>query len=433
MKKVVSWGLAAAFEITAGAAAWATNGHVLHGVGSTNQAMGGAGIATGIDAIGSLHNNTSSMVLLDDHVIEFGFELFIPERSMYAAAGGAAGTVESETREAVIPSMGLIHDFDGPWSFGFSALGIAGFGVDYPANAPNGSGSFNPLAVPQSSQGFGAVYSNYQFMQLTAGWAYEASPRLSYGFGLNLDWASLAIAPFPAVAPNASGYPDATRAATAWGQGFTLSATYQASPALSWGAVLKSPQYFDEFEWNSQYPDGTPTRFKFRLDYPMILGAGLSYRPDDTLTLAADLRWINYRDTRGFEQKNYAVDGGPYVQGFGWEDIMVVSLGAQYRLSPAMVLRVGYNYGENPIPEEQQMFNVFAPAIVQHHVSLGTGYRFTSELELSLAYYHALAEEVSGAMISNGAGSPLNQPLPGTTVTNTLSEDSVSMQLSLKF
>ncbi len=195
------------------------------------------------------------MALIDDHVIEPGFELFIPERSMYASAGGAAGSVSSETREAVIPSMGLIHDFEGPWSFGFFALGIAGFGVDYPANAPNGGGDFNPLAAPQSSQGFGSIYSNYQFMQLTAAWAYEASPKLSYGFGLNLDWASLAIAPFPAVAPNASGYPDATHAATAWGQGFTLSATYRARPDLTLGAVLKSTQSFDEFEWNAQYPD----------------------------------------------------------------------------------------------------------------------------------------------------------------------------------
>ncbi len=165
----------------------------------------------------------------------------------------------------------------------------------------------------------------------------------------------------------------------------------------------------------------------------MIVGGGVSYRPSDTLMLAADLRWINYSDTRGFEDENYGVSSGPFVRGFGWEDILVVALGVQYKLSPVMVVRAGYNYGENPIPEEQQMFNVFAPAIVQHHFSIGMGYEFSNTLQLSLAYYRALEEEVSGAMISNGAGVPLNQPIPGTTVTNTLSENSLSMQVSLKF
>lgn len=81
-------------------------------------------IATGLDAIGSRHNNISSMALMDEHVIELGFELFMPNCRRYASTGGAAGSVSSETREAVIPSMGSIHDSEGPWSFGFSALGF---------------------------------------------------------------------------------------------------------------------------------------------------------------------------------------------------------------------------------------------------------------------------------------------------------------------
>ncbi len=75
-------------------AALATDGHVLHGVGSINQSMGGAGIATSIDAIGSNYNNVSSLSFLQRSSIELGAELFIPDRSLSGSAllptGGVA-------------------------------------------------------------------------------------------------------------------------------------------------------------------------------------------------------------------------------------------------------------------------------------------------------------------------------------------------------
>lgn len=414
----------------------ATDGHVLHGVGSVNQAMGGAGIATSIDAIGSNYNNVSSISFLEKDSVEFGAELFIPDRSFSASTPFASGRVDSSTREAVIPSVGLAYKIDQDWTFGFTALGIGGFGVDYPANLPNASGNFNPLAVPQQFGGFGSIYSNYQLMQITPSIAYRLNRDFSVGVGFNLDWASLAVDPWPATPPNASGYPSGSHAATSWGQGFTVGATYQALSNLALGLSFKSPQWFSDFGWDSQYPNGTPAKFQFQLDYPMIVGGGLSYKPVEDLILAADLKWINYSGTNGFEKKNFAASAsGPYVQGFGWENIWTVALGAQYRITPRFTLRAGYNYSDNPIPSDQQFFNVFAPAIVQHHLTLGGGFNFTPALELNLAYYHAFQNDVSGSFISSGGpGYPaMNQPIPGTSVTNRLAENSVSAQVVYRF
>lgn len=417
----------------------ATNGHVLHGAGSVNQAMGGTGIATSIDAIGSNYNNVSSISFLQRSSLEFGAELFMPDRSLSGSAalpggGVASGTVNSKTREAVIPSFGLVYKTESPWTFGFSALGIAGFGVDYPANSPNASGNFNPLAVPQRFGGFGSIDSNYQLLQLTPSAAYPITPDWSVGLGFNLNWASLSVDPWPATTPNSSGYPSGSHAASAWGQGFTLGSTYRLLSNLSLGLSFKSPQWFNDFSWNSQYPDGAPAKFKFRLDYPMIVGVGLSYKPVEELILASDVKWINYRDTEGFKDKNFtATASGPYVRGFGWDNIWTFSLGGQYQISPRFKLRAGYNYGENPIPGNQQFFNVFAPAIVQHHLSAGAGFNLTPDLELNLAYYHAFQNEKSGSFISNGTSGTLNQAVAGTQVTNRLSEDSVSAQVGFRF
>jgi long-chain fatty acid transport protein len=418
-----------------------TDGHVLHGVGSINQSMGGAGIATSIDAVGSNYNNVSSLSFLERSSIELGAELFIPDRSLSGSAllptgGVASGTVDSKTREAVIPNFGLAYKFDEDWTFGFSAVGIGGFGVDYPANLPNPLGKFNPLALPQRYGGFGAIDSNYQLLQMTPSVAYKITKDLSIGLGYNLDWASLSVDPWPATVPNESGYPSGSHAASAWGQGFTVGATYQALSKLALGVSFKSPQWFNDFSWNSQYPNGMPANFGFRLDYPMIVGAGLSYKPIDDLTLATDLKWINYKDTAGFQASNFAPTPlGPYVRGFGWQDIWTLALGGQYKVTQRFAVRAGYNYSDNPIPSNQQFFNVFAPAIVQHHITAGLGFNVTPNLEINAAYYHAFQNSVSGPFISNGSPGypPINQAIPGTKVTNQLSENSFSTQVVYRF
>ncbi|MBX3300955.1 MAG: outer membrane protein transport protein [Nitrospira sp.] len=422
------------------APALATDGHIFHGVGAINQSMGGAGIATSIDAIGSNHNNVSSISFLERSSIEFGAELFLPNRSTAGfISGGPSGTVDSNTREAILPNFGLVYKTKGPWTFGLTGVGIAGFGVDYPANNPNSNGIFNPLATPQSAGGFGAIYSNYQVLQVTPSVAYQVTPKLSLGVGFNINWASLAANPWPATVPNASGFPTGAHGASAWGWGFTVGATYKPLNNLALGLVFKSPQWFGSFSWNSQYPDGTPTSFEYRLDYPLIVGGGVSYQPIEPLLLALDVKWINYSNTKGFERENWlASPAGPglaSVQGFGWENIWTVSLGAQYKVTPVFAVRAGYNYGGNPIPSEQQFFNVFAPAIVQHHFTVGAGYEITDHLGVNLSYYHGFSSEQSGPFISNGApGFPsINQPVPGTLVTNRLSENSIAAQVAYKF
>ncbi|MFZ5659869.1 MAG: OmpP1/FadL family transporter [Pseudomonadota bacterium] len=424
--------LAASVALLYAAPALATNGHVLHGIGSINQSMGGASIATSLDAIGSNHNNASSISFMDQSSMEFGFELFIPDRSMSADTTvfgplGSSGTVESETRAAPIPSMGIVYKTQGPWTLGFTALGIGGFSVDYPANPfVAGAGNSNPLAAPQSAGGFGSIYANYQLMQMTPSASYQITPNWSVGAGVNIDWSSLAVNPFPATPPNASGYPDALHTATAWGWGFTLGTTYKPMPNLALGLSFKSPQWFQDFKWNSQYPDGSPATPSFKLDYPMMIGAGFSYKPIPEWMLAADLEWINYSDTDGFQESGF--DSSGRVRGFGWEDIWTLGLGTQYMVTPRLALRAGYNYGQNPIKGDQQFFNVFAPAIVQHHASVGAGYQLTKNLVLNAAYYHAFENEESGRVVNPAAG-----PLAGTSVTNRLSEDSVSMQMQFKF
>lgn len=438
-KSALGFGVAALLAVLFGEVrpALGTNGHVLHGVGSINQSLGGAGIATSLDVVGSVTNNVSSIAFLSGNSAEFGAEFFIPDRSMYASFndGLFAGTVTSKTRSAVIPNFGLAYHVDDRWTVAFTGAGVGGLGLDYPANLPNASGRFNPLAAPQPL-GFGSIYSNYQMLQMTPAVSYRILDGLSVGVGLNVDWSQLSLNPFPATPPNASGYPSGTNAATAWGAGFTVGATWKPIAELALGASVRSPQWFGSFDWNSQYPDGTPASFRFRLDYPMIIGAGAAWTPTSKWLVAADVKWLDFGNTEGFSDKNFAPSPtGPYVRGLGWESIWSVALGVQYRVLPWLPLRVGYNWGGNPIPSNQQFFNVIAPAIVQNTITTGLGVEITKSIEVNVAYYHVFQASASGPFISNGGPGypPINEPIPGSKVRNTLSENSASLALIFKF
>jgi long-chain fatty acid transport protein len=60
------------------------------------------------------------------------------------------------------------------------------------------------------------------------------------------------------------------------------------------------------------------------------------------------------------------------------------------------VARAGYNYSGNPIPNAMTMFNAPAPAIVQHHVTIGFGYKLSNGFGVDVAYYRAFKNSIAG-------------------------------------
>ena len=82
--------------------------------------------------------------------------------------------------------------------------------------------------------------------------------------------------------------------------------------------------------------------------------------------------------------------------GFGWLDQNIVKVGVNYDINKMWSVRAGYNYGEGVIPDDQILFNILAPAVVKHHVTLGGSYRPNKNIEWSASYSHAFEETVSG-------------------------------------
>lgn len=429
MRSIRLFALAALSLALAPPEAAATDGHLLHGVGAINSSLGGVGVASNASLLGAFYLNPAGLASFDGTNLEMGFELLRPDRTVESSAGPASGSTTSDADWTPIPAFGFSTRLANGAVVGLSGLGIGGFGVNY-ASDPT-----NPILAPRPN-GFGNVYSNFQLMKISPAVAWSPRPGLRLGIAANINWQSLAVDPMPIAAPDVDPgpdvtpgtaddrayYPGAAAADAVFGFGFQLGLQYDVSERVSLGVAYTSPGTFGDFEFtstraNPNLPNfGTPRSFKFRMDVPAIYAAGIALDPTPKFHLGADVRYITYSQTEGFEESGYNPDFS--VKGFGWADITVVAVGAQYQLSERFTLRGGYHYSGNPVPDEQAMFNIPAPAIVQQHVTAGLGYSFSQGMELNVAAYQALENSITGAMYRPTA-------LPGTSVTNTLSETSL--------
>jgi long-chain fatty acid transport protein len=419
----------------AGAAttAAATDGNFLHGVGAVNAAMGGAGMATSNSLLGTFYLNPAGLMGFDGTRMEFGFELFKADRTVSSDIPGmGSGATTSKSDYVPVPAMGISYRLNNDkMVVGLGAVGIGGFGVDYAASAF--APGANPILLPQPN-GFGQVYSNYSLLKIAPAFAIAASPKLWIGGALNVDWASLAVQPMPTAAPACTTpagpcyYPSATAADGAFGFGFQLGLTYHFNDMVSAAVAYTSPQWFDDFTFNSTYANpelpnyGSPLEITFRLDAPQVFAAGLGLKPLPGMTIALDGRYMTYSSTAGFEGSGFNADGS--VAGFGWDDIFVLALGAEYWVSEAVALRAGYNHSDNPVPDSLSFYNIPAPAIVQNHLTLGLGWKPTRQLQIDLGYYH---------VFENSGTGPIPNPSlpPNSTVTNTMTEDSFLIQFTV--
>ncbi|MBL0173566.1 MAG: outer membrane protein transport protein [Gemmatimonadaceae bacterium] len=426
-----SWysALAATVVLLAPAAARATDGHFLHGVGAVNSAVGGIGVASNASLLGTFYSNPAGLATFAGTNLEMGFEMLKPDRSVTSSYGTFTGTTTSVSEFTPIPAFGFSTELNDKVVIGLSGLGIGGFGVNYKSDPTN------PMLAPRPN-GFGQVYSNFGLMKISPAIAWKAGDKLRFGIAANIDWASLAVDPMPIASPDfdpgidrAPGtqddrafYPSAAAADGAFGFGVQAGLQYDVTPKFTVGLAYTSTQMFQDFEYvsthaNPNLPDfGTARTIKFRMDAPAIYAAGLAFSPTDRVHYGLDAKYMTYASTKGFQEKGYNADGS--VKGFGWENIVVVAAGIQFKANDRVTLRGGYNYSGNPIPDEQSMFNIPAPAVVQHHITGGIGFQIREGVELNLAAYTALENSIKGAMYRPAA-------IPNTSVTNTMSEKSV--------
>ena len=418
--------------VAAATPAAATDGTYLQGVGAVNASMGGAGVAATTSLLGSFYLNPATLMAYDGTRMEFAVTYHNPSLTVGSTRGGLTGQTESSDVSTLIPSMGVSYRVSDRVALGLGILGTGGFAADYPVDPAN------PVIAPQP-EGFGAVRTELKTLQITPSVAYAVSEKVWLGGSLTINRASLALQPYlfeaPVTTPGAgnafdrSYYSSAATGDSRFGVGFLGGLMWNINDMVSVGASYNSKQSFGTFEFNSTYANptqpnfGQPRTLNLKLELPAILAGGFTMTPLPELLIAADVKYLFYEDAAGFAATDPLVRADGSISGLGWENVLVLDIGGQYRLSDAVLLRAGYNHADNPIPDQLAAINVGTSSIVRNHVSLGIGWRPARRFEISASYTRGFESSSTGAF-SGGI-------LDGVSVTNERSENAFTLQFTM--
>lgn len=379
--------------------AQATNGYSPTGFGTPNKGLAGAGVAFPQDALAGATNPAGNVYL--GNRLDLGVAIFAPNRGFTADDNAAPappppsvppGTYDSRNDFFLIPHAGWNKQIDEVSSIGVLVGANGGMNTEYGSaiwrnfNNPAGTAS-SPTGVDFSQLFMGIPYSRKLNERHAVGIMPIVAVQRFKAEGLE-PFQGMSVAPTN-VTNNGYDY--------SWGYGIRVGWLGQVNDRLTLGASAQSRLHMTEFD---DYSGLFAEQGDF--DVPPTVTAGLRFKASPDVTLVADWQRIFYSEVRSLSNPNDAAVGPENLLGsddglgFGWNDINILKLGAQWAYSPKLTLRAGVSHADQLFDNGEALFNVLAPATVRTHASVGMTYQVDESRALSLAYTHAFRERIRG-------------------------------------
>jgi long-chain fatty acid transport protein len=383
---------------------YATDGYFSTGYGTINKGLAGAGIAYYQGSI--INGNPAAGVFLGNQYA-LGVNLFNPNRQ-YTVAGSPSGiegtfgltpgTVESDSKLFVIPSLGASWMIGEKSAISASLFGNGGMNTDYPTQ----------IFYDSSSETTGV---NLMQMFGNIGYSLKLGKKHSIGLTAVLAWQSFeanGLMSFGAYSSNSSAL-SGNGADSGFGYGFKIGYLGHLSDNFAIGAMFQSKVTMAEFD---DYAGLFAEQGGF--DIPASWTAGFSWKISADFTVMGDVKSIMYSKVNSIGNSMIpnlmtSTLGSDDGAGFGWEDIMVYKLGVNYAGVEKWEFRAGVSIGNNPVQESEVMFNILAPGVIENQVSLGLSKEVGKKgNQFHLAMNYAFNSSVQGA---NQLDSPSGQTI----------------------
>lgn len=397
-------------------ASYATNGLFLIGNGNKSRAMGGVGIAHPLDSLSAVAN-PATIAGMDDR-FDIGMDIFMPnvESQLGSVSAESVAAINGMGLEStyLMPAMGITYQWDDKITLGFAVTAAGGGGTKFETNFFEAANT-GDVTAPSVSSRLGV---DYVVGEMAPTIAYKLDDTHSFGASFVIGIArfeAYGLGLFSTFTPS-----NTLNNLSDQGKDWSIGAGYRVGYFGDFGDFTAGFQYTSKI-WMNQF-DLYSELFAEggRMNVPANAGVGMSFKAIPDLTLAADITYTFYEDTPAIGNLGPNLAGDPAGptefgtrelgtsdgMGFGWENQTVFKLGAEYQYSDEVILRAGWNYGKSPINEEREIiFNLLAPATVEHHLTLGGTYAFNPEMEINLSYVHAFENEQAGPTYISDDGS----------------------------
>ena len=411
-----------AFMALAGLAgsAYATNGMFSHGYGMKSKGMAGAATASTDNAFSGANNPASASFA--GNRLDLGLDLFSPRRETTRTGGPLPGSVDSDANYFLIPEIGYNRIVNNQLALGVSVYGNGGMNTDYASGQINcGAGPANMLC------GSGALGVDLMQVIVAPTAAFRIAPNHSIGISPLLGYQKFAATGLQSFSGISSSPSAVTNKGNddAYGYGVRMGYMGKIGSSLTLGVAYSTKIDFQSFDkYKGLFAE------QGDLDLPENYNLGVAWQATPELTLAADYQRINYSgvnaigNASGNSLTTAALMGSSNGSGFGWADMDIWKLGVEYKLSQKMTLRAGYSFADSPIDGAalgEATFNIIAPGVIEHTVTMGFTYALASGDEVTVAYMHGFENEVSGT-----------NPFFGGTDTTKMFQNSLGIQYSWK-
>lgn len=385
------------------APALATNGYFQIGYGAKSTGMAGAGVANPQDTLAGAAN-PAGMAHVGEG-FDVGFRLFSPVRSASLGCPGPQCTqstisADSDNELFFIPDGGYTTRINDKMFVGVSVFGNGGMNTSYETNLYGEVALQSQFGAPPGAgtATFGKLGVNLAQLLIAPSITYEVAEGHTLGISPVIGvqrFSAHGVGVFGQLSTDPSSL---TNNGDEWSYGIGVRLGWLGQLGDRWrlGATVASETYMTKLDkYSGLFADGGA------FNIPANAAIGFAVDATEDLTLAFDVQRIFYGavdsiNNPGPTQQelggNISPDrrlGASNGIGFGWEDIWVLKLGLSYDITDAWTFRAGYNYGENPIPDDEVLINILAPGIVEHHATLGFSFRSSKNSEWNFSYMHA--------------------------------------------
>jgi len=366
-----------------------------HALGFRNPDQGAAATAQGeafaaqADDASAIYYNPAGLTQVEG--TQFTSGGYIVFRDIQFKGSGTSDDIDATS---FLPHLYVASDFGlERWRFGLGMNIPFGNDVDW-----GDTGPFQEIVTE----------SSLTVLNIAPTLAYKVNDHLSMGVGLNVYLGDTELQNRPFTTPGVLPFPFPDTKFKFDGDGDALGATvglmWKINEKHTLAAVYRSPFRID-FDGDAHLTnpppvpiDPGPTSASTSIDFPQSATIAYAFRPVPRLKLEVDIEWTNWEtlDTVRLDSTNVAFDG--YNIPFDWEDSLFYEFGVEYKVCDEWVVRAGYIFSENTVPEST--FSPSQPDSDRHVFSVGIGYSSAKPLffgkfymDVDIAYQYAVSED----------------------------------------
>jgi len=137
----------------------------------------------------------------------------------------------------------------------------------------------------------------------------------------------------------------------------------------------------------------TTTAFKTEIDFPSVVAIGYAIDVTETLTLAAELEWIEFSRFESLPVNTGLLQGSdlfPSAIPQQWEDVWTYGAAARWKCTDQLELRCSYRFIESPIPASTLVPTL--PDADKHVIGVGFGWN-SGRLSISGSYAYSVFDD----------------------------------------